>query len=318
MSMAKKKSNSPHSFTTHTSWLTYMTPSYWLLWLSISLIWLINQLPYLWQLKIGSSLGWILEKIGGKTKRTTLTNLQLCFPELTQQQRENLLRNNFKALGITLLETGLAWWGSHKKIQHLIHFHGLNHIEQALARGQGVMLCSAHLTCLEIIGRLVQTKLPLAVVYRAQKNPLLDKLAKHFRGKIYQKIIARDDLRNVIRTLKQNNILWYTPDVDAGRNNSVFVPFFGIPAASITATSRLAKLTGAAILPTFFYRRNDGSGYDFYVHPAIEHFPSDDVTADTLRINQIIEAAIRKDPAQYLWQYKRFKTRPEGEKRFYK
>lgn len=305
-----KECKTPHP------WRQFLAIKYWPLWTAIGLIWLINQLPYRWQLRIGAAVGWLLEKIPSKAKRTATINLQLCFPEWSVARRQQLLRENFKATGVAAIETGLAWWGSAKKLQGLLHIHGLDRIKQALAAGKGILLCSAHLTCLEIVGRMVQQAFPVCVVYRPQKNKLLNALAEYYRGHCYDRIIARHDLRGMLRTLQQNKPLWYTPDVDAGKKNSIFIPFFGITTASITATSRLAQRSGAIVLTSFFYRRDDGTGYDVYFTP-VENFPSDDVIADTQRINDLIEAAVRKQPAQYLWQYKRFKTRPEGEQRFY-
>jgi len=156
-----------------------------------------------------------------------------------------------------------------------------------------------------------------AVMYRPAKNKVFDALAYHYRKNLYAKIIARHDLRGMLTWLKANQVIWYTPDVDAGTKNSVFVPFFGVPAASITATTRLADMTQAAVMPIFFYRRDDFSGYDICIEPMLENFPSGNIEHDTLRINQIIETAVRKKPEEYLWQYKRFKTRPNNEKRFY-
>ncbi len=293
-------------------------PRQWPVWLAVGLLWLLAQLPYRWLLKLGEGIvGKLLYHFSSKARRTAETNLALCFPELTAVQRKNLLKQNFAATGISLLETALAWWGKEQRLCHLLKVHGMEHLEQALAKGNGVILCSAHFMSLELAGRLLAMQQPFAVIYRPQKNILLDKLAKRYRQKIYQRIIARGDLRSMLKYLKHKGVVWYTPDIDAGLNNSVFVPFFNIPAATITATSRLAQLSQAQVIPTFPFRRQDGTGYDIYMHAPLTHYPSGDSEQDARRLNQIIETAIEQAPEQYLWQYKRFKTRPLGEKRFY-
>jgi Kdo2-lipid IVA lauroyltransferase/acyltransferase len=292
-------------------------PKYWIIWLLVGLFRLILFLPYPVLLKLGHGIGHMLLRFSGKSEKTARINLALCFPELSLAERETLLRKNFESAGIAVFEMGLAWWGSESKLRHLGHIHGMKHLEQALQKNKGVIFCGAHFLTLELIGRLLIPHLPFAVMYRPQKNPVLDKLAYYYRKKMYQKIIARDDLRGMLKWLKANKIVWYTPDIDAGLKNSIFVPFFGIQAASITATSRLAEISQAVVVPIFYYRRDNESGYDICIEPALENFPSGSLEQDTLRINQIIETAVRKKPEQYLWQYKRFKTRPNGEQRFY-
>jgi len=292
-------------------------PRYWFIWLMLGILRLIIKLPFKWQFRFGRYLGRIIVLFPSKMRNTTLTNLQLCFPELSAVQRQQLLRKNFESIGIAMIETALGWWIPDAAIKDLAHIHGFEHVKAALQRGKGIILCSAHFTSLELAGRLFAQHLPIAVMYRAQKNLLLNKITSEARAKHYKKIIQREDIRGMLRCLKENNAIWYTADIDAGQVNSVFVPFFGIKAASITATPRYAKISGAAVIPSFFYRREDGKGYDIVFEPALTEFPSDNIEQDVTRINQVIEAAIRKQPDQYIWQYKRFKTRPEGEERFY-
>jgi KDO2-lipid IV(A) lauroyltransferase len=292
-------------------------PRYWPLWLALGLLRLLNHLPYTTQMKWGRKLGRLMLPLSTKMRHIAEVNLQLCFPEKTPAEREQLLQKNFESAGMTFFETGLAWWGNDKKFDSLLRVHGREHLERALQKGKGVIFCSAHFMCLELCGRLLSKELSFSVMYRPQKNPVLDLLVKRARKRYYESTIAREDLRGMLRALKKNTIVWYSADIDAGEKNSVFVPFFGVPAATITATSRLAKISGAEIVPVFFYRRHDDSGYDLYIDPALQNYPTDDEKQDALRMNQIIEQAVLKKPEEYLWQYRRFKTRPHGEPRFY-
>lgn len=298
-------------------WRLLLFPRYWLFAPFLIFLRLIVYLPYKFLMTLGRLLGQVLLIIDRKGRHTAQVNLRLCFPEYSSEKHQQLLKKSYESIGQSIIETALAWFASNKKLQKLLHVHGAENLRAAQQGGKGVMLVSAHLACLEIAGRIYSQQQELAVVYRDQKLSLLDAFAKYYRYKCYHRIIVREDLRTMLRALNGGEVVWYTPDVDAGRRNSVFAPFFGISTASITATSRLAKHTGIKLVPTFFYRRKDNAGYDFYLEPALENYPSDDPVQDATLVNQVIEKAIRQAPEQYLWQYKRFKTRPEGEKRFY-
>jgi KDO2-lipid IV(A) lauroyltransferase len=260
-----------------------------------------------------------MARLSGKMHKTAETNLRLCFPELNEKARKKLLSESFISVGMAIFETAFGWWGSETRLKKLsVCITGLEYLEQAQQQGKGIILCSPHFTTLELTGRLFANHVPLAVMYRPQKNPLLEWVTRSALEKHYQKVIARHEVRGMLRWLAENKLIWYAPDIDAGLRNSVFVPFFGVAAATITATPRYAELSGAPIIPAFFYRRKDNSGYDIILKPALADFPSNSIEADAARINSIFEEAIRIHPSQYLWQYKRFKTRPPGEARFYK
>jgi KDO2-lipid IV(A) lauroyltransferase len=266
------------------------------------------------QCKLGKALGRLLFTFDRKGKHTAHINLKLCFPELTPTERKILLKKNYAAVGISVIETAIAWFGENDQLPPC-EIIGLEHWQALHAQGRGVLLISAHLSCLEIAGRLISSQMKVDAVYRPQKLNILDAFARFYRSKFYPKIIERHDLRTLIRSLKAGEAVWYTPDVDAGLKNSVFVPFFGISAATITTSSRLAKLGNAACLTAFFYRED--AGYKIIFSAPLDNFPSGDDIADATKINHLIETAIRKKPEQYLWQYKRFKTRPPGETRYY-
>lgn len=292
-------------------------PRYWLTLILVGVLRLFAFLPYKALLCFGTFFGYLLSLFPSKIKHTTYVNLTLCFPELSLAERQKLLRKNFISVGIGVMETALAWFAPAKRLIRLGHIKGLEHVHHALAQGKGAILISPHFTTLQIAGRLLALKQPFAVVYRRQKNPVINYITEKSLKKYYCHIISRGDLRSMLRCLAQNIPVWYTPDVDAGLRNSIFVPFFGIQAATITTTARLAKRSGAAVIPAFFYRRDDFSGYDLIGEPALKNFPTENLHKDTECVNQMLEQAIRQKPEQYIWQYKRFKTRKKGEQRFY-
>lgn len=295
-------------------WWQLCKPRNWL-WSPVLLLLAgLAQCPHPWQIAVGRRLGSLLQRLDRKGVHTTCVNIRLAFPELDAAQQQHFLRDNYQSAGLSLVETATAWF-RHKVTPALLTFEGEEHLQAALDSGRGILLASAHLGCLEIVGRLFSRLHPLSVMYRPQKLALIDAFAKYYRQRFYHQIIARDDLRGLIRTLKNGGIVWYTPDIDGGLRNSVFVPFFGIPTATLTTTSRLAAKTNAIVLPTFFYRQE--KNYVMCFKPPLDNFPSGDDTHDAASLNAVIEQAVRHEPTQYLWQYKRFKTRPPGEKRFY-
>ena len=285
--------------------------------LGVALLWCLTWLPFAWQLAAGRALGRAGLGLAKNRRDIARTNLALCFPELSAGERQRLLEAHFASLGIALIETALSWWGSDQRLEKLVTLRGLEHLNAALRRGRGAILLSAHFTTLEIGGRLLALHAPFHVLYRDHKNPVIENLQQRARRRRFENAIPRGDLRGMLASLKQNHPVWYAPDQDFGLDNSVFVPFFGIPAATLTATSRLARVSGAPVVP-FFQRRLPGArGYELTLLPALERFPSDDVEQDTRRLMHLIEARVREQPDQYLWVHRRFKTRPPGQSSVY-
>ncbi len=295
------------------STLSLFTPRLLLTRLGLGLMWCVAQLPFGLQRMLGQGLGWLLRVSARRRRHITRVNLALCFPERSNAQRETLLRAHFQSLGMAIVETAMCWWTPSRRLQPLLQLTGLEHLQAALQAGRGVILLSAHFTTLEIGGRLLSLRTPFHVLYRAHKNPVFEAVMKRAREAHFDTAIARDDMRGMLRSLKANMPVWYAPDQDFGREQAVFVPFFGIPAATLTATSRLARISGAAVVPFFPRRLPDGRGYALELLPALTDFPSADERADAARINTLIEAQVRNTPEQYLWAHRRFKTRPEGE-----
>lgn len=292
-------------------------PRYWPTWLGLAGGWLLAQAPFRLQMAGGRLLGRLAWRLAGRRRQITETNIRLCFPDLAPLEQQRLAKDSFISLGQGIVETAMAWWTPGGRLQPLAHVSGLEHLDAGLARGQGVILLSAHFVNLEIGGRLLALSRPFQVLYREHKNPVFESVMRKAREHHFEKAISRDDMRGMIRSLKQNRAVWYAPDQNYGREHSVFVTFFGQPAATITATARLARITGAAVVPFFQSRRSDGRGYDLRLLPALDDFPGDDEIAATQRINDLIETAIRQQPEQYLWMHRRFKTRPDNQPSLY-
>lgn len=295
----------------------YLHPRYWLLWLGLGIMRLLALLPYRLQMAIGRGLGWFMYTFLKERRTYAKINLEMCFPHYSSEQRRQLLREHFDSLGKGMIETTIAWWTSDRRLKKLHAIQGLEHYDAAIKQGKGVILLGAHFTTLEIGIRLLALHRTFRGMYRQHDNPLFDDIQRHRRETYVEIAHERRDVRGTLRSLKDNHAIWYAPDQDYGRRHSVFAPFFGVPAALITATARLAKLSGAPVVPFFQTRREDGSGYDLKLLPPLENFPSGDDVRDATTINQIIENEIRLQPAQYLWVHRRFKTQPEGKKRPY-
>jgi len=298
--------------------LHFLAPRYWPVWLGLGLMKLMAALPFPWQLALGDQIGRWIGKIARRRRRIAEINLALCFPELSPTQRATLLEKHFATLGIGLFETAMAWWTPDDRLRGLARVEGLEHLQQALDRGRGVILLTGHFTPLELGARFITWHQPFHAMYRSHKNPLYETVMRRERERRSRfPPLPHEDLRGLLRAFKKGRAVWYAPDQNHGRRNSVFVPFFGIPACTITATSRLAALSGAAVVPYFPRRLPGTAGYEVVILPALEDFPSDDVAADTQRINALLEHHIRQAPEQYLWVHRRFKTRPPGNPNLY-
>ncbi|MFO1371860.1 MAG: LpxL/LpxP family Kdo(2)-lipid IV(A) lauroyl/palmitoleoyl acyltransferase [Candidatus Competibacteraceae bacterium] len=306
--------------TTHTPLFSrnFLTPRYWLVWFGLFIMKIAAALPFRWQLALGRRIGLWLGKIARRRRRIAHINLERCFPELSAAQRDALLDQHFAALGIGLFETAIAWWSSDEKLHGLAQVVGLEHLEQAMKRGKGVILLTGHFTTLELGARFITWHQPFHAMYRRHKNPAYETVMRRERER-HSRLppLPRDDLRSLLRALKKGRAIWYAPDQNLGIRNSVFVPFFGIPACTTTATTRLAAISGAAVVPYFPRRLPDTGGYEVTILPALADFPSGDIVVDTQRINELLEYHVRRAPEQYLWVHRRFKTQPPGNPSFY-
>ncbi len=295
----------------------YLHPRFWPTWILFGLLRLTSLLPYSAQLSLGRSLGRLLRRLSAKRRHIVRTNLELAFPELSDDERLAIDLANFENLGIAIFELSMCWWWSETRLRRLVEIRGQEHVQACLDRGQGVILLSGHFSSLEIGGRLLALFMPFAAMYRTQRNPLFDSLLFTKRQSYLQDVISRKNTRRMIKGIKNLVPTWYAPDQDFGAERNIFAPFFGVQTATISASARLAKSSGAAMVPFYPERKEDGSGYILWLQPALENFPSDDEVADASAINATIEHFARQNPAQYFWAHKRFKTRPEGEAEIY-
>jgi Kdo2-lipid IVA lauroyltransferase/acyltransferase len=287
--------------------LRLLAPRYWLTWAGLGLLRLVALLPFTSIVWLGRLLGALLRRLPLRFARTARRNIELCLPELSPQARERLLDEHFASLGIALLEIPFAWWSSPKRLAKLVHIEGAEHLRAAQARNCGVILLTAHFTSMELAGRTLLFLAPVGFLYRETKNEVLAYALKRFRVGYGGHPIPKDDIRAFISALRHNECVWYAPDQSYRKKGAEMVPLFGIPAATNTLTSRLARMTGATVLPYFFQRLPGTQGYRAVIHPPLENFPSDCAAADAERFNHLIEAQVRRVPEQYLWIHRRFK-----------
>jgi KDO2-lipid IV(A) lauroyltransferase len=264
-------------------------------------------LPYGWLVRIGQGLGSVLLRLPIPFIRTARRNMELCLPGLSAAARQKLLVQHFQSLGIGLFEIAFSWWASPARVRRIIRIEGRENLDNALARGHGVILLTAHFTTLEMGGRMLASVQPTSFLYRPTKNAVLARFLARCRCRFGGHPIPRDDIRALITALKHNECVWYAPDQSYRKKGAQMVELFGIPAATNTFTSRLARMTGATVLPYFFERLPGAQGYRAVIHPALDNFPSECPVADTERFNHLIEAQVHKVPDQYLWIHRRFK-----------
>jgi Kdo2-lipid IVA lauroyltransferase/acyltransferase len=295
----------------------YLHPRYWLTWLGIGSWRLLVMLPYPVLTWLGRQLGAFMHSLGGYRYQVAEINLKLCFPDMSEQDRRQLLRDNFTNYGIAFFEVGMAWWWPTERLNKLVQMEGMEHVE-ALG-GRGALLMAIHYTTLEVGASTLSSRHSIDGMYRAHKNAVYDYVQSKGRrvrdpaGIVY----PREDIRGMFKALRKGRIIWYAPDQDYGRKQSVFAHFFGVTAASVTATAKFAKIGHAAVLPFSHVRLPNNQGYRVTIHPPLENFPTGDDVADAEIVNRKIEEFILEQPDQYLWIHRRFKTRPEGEQKPY-
>lgn len=287
-----------------------LAPRHWPAWLGLGCIWLLARLPHRALLGLGGATGRLAAWLMPGRRRVAAVNLALCFPELPAAGRAALLQASLVDSGRMLAEFALAWMGSARAIARIpLDIQGLEHLAAARAANRGVLLVGAHFSHLELCARLVSQRIPIAGMYREHEDAAFEWAIRRARLRYADAMFTKNEIRPSVRYLKRSGILWYAPDQDMRGKDAVFVPFFGVPAATITATHHLARLSGAAVIP-FFHRRLPGGGYAIRLEPPLADFPGTDVAADTARVNGAIERMVREAPDQYLWLHKRFKTRP--------
>lgn len=292
-------------------------PRYWLIWSGIGLLYLVVLLPYPLIYWLGCALGWLSMRIIKRRVKIARRNLQLCFPGMSASERQQLLVKNFESVGLGIMETGMAWFWSDRRIQRHFTVSGLEPVKALLAQKQGALAMGMHFLTLELGARIFAIQLPGVGVYRPNDNPLLDWLQTWGRRHSGKNLLDRNDAKGMINALKNGEIIWYAPDHDYGPRNSVFVPFFAVPQAATTSGSWiLARQSGACVVPFVPRRKPGGQGYQLIILPP-EYPPLDNATVTASWMNQRVEKCIMLAPEQYMWLHRRFKTRPPGQDGYY-
>lgn len=283
--------------------------------LLLGLLWLLHLLPLPALRVLGALIGRLLYAFGRARRHVALTNLRLCFPELSEGARAALARRHFIAFGRAFLDRTLLWWAPRSRLERLIRLRGAEHLRDA--GGRPTILLAPHFVGLDAGGTMMTMAVPLVSVYSSQKNPVFNAvlLAGRLRFNAPILLSRQEGMRRALKALKDGYPFYYLPDMDFGARDAIFAPFFGVPAATITGLSRLARATGARIVPVI--TRMTADGYEVELRPPWQGYPGESVEADTARMNAFIEDEVRKMPEQYYWVHRRFKTRPQGEKKPY-
>ena len=282
-----------------------------------ALLWLIHFLPFRAVAAVGSAAGALLFWLIEERRRVTRVNLEKCFPDMPRAQRERLARAHFRAVGRSVVDHALLWWAPRDRIGRLVRVEGLEHL-RALG-GAPAILFVPHFVGLDAGATRISCEASCAGMYSRQKDAVFDRLLQHGRSRFGdQRIFSRQEgIRPLLACMREGRLLYYLPDQDYGPRDALFVPFFGVPAATIPGLSRIARVARAKVLPCVTRMLPRGEGYLLTIEPPWENFPTDDLVADTRRMNDYIEQRIAGMPEQYNWMHKRFKTRPPGEARFY-
>jgi len=285
----------------------------------LSLLWLLHWLPLPVLAALGRGLGALLYRVAGSRRRVALRNLELCFPEKTAAEREAIAREHFGWLARSLLERGVLSYSSAERLRRLTRFKG--DVKLAEHSEQPVMWLTPHFVGLEWVGPLLMTEqsCPGISIYQRQSNPVFDTALRRMRSRFgTTELISRHDgVRQVVRRVRQGWLFMNLPDMDFGRRDSEFIPFFGVPACTLLAPARMAASLKMQVQPIIVTMLPGGQGYEIEAWPPLPDYPSDDAIADATRFHAWLEERIRANPAQYLWVHKRFKTRPEGEPALY-
>ncbi|MGI2171184.1 LpxL/LpxP family Kdo(2)-lipid IV(A) lauroyl/palmitoleoyl acyltransferase [Shewanella sp. MF05960] len=295
-------------------------PKHWPMWFGVLLMRTTLLLPLRWQMKMGSAIGRLVKKLAKSRAHTARRNIDLCFPDMSETDKQELLDRTFEETGKALFDTINAWWWSNDRIQQHMTIKGTEHVSDSLDSGKGVILFAVHCLPLEMGARIFGQFAPGIGVYRPHNNPVMEYLQVKGRLRSNKGLVPKRDVRQMIRSLRAPNVIWYTADQDFGRSSAVFIPFFAVPdAATITGATSLARLGKANVLPFFVERNADDTGYNLEIMPALDNFPGDNETDDAIRGNQIVEQLINRNRNQYMWLHRRFKTRPvKGSPSLYK
>nr|WP_038921733.1 kdo(2)-lipid IV(A) palmitoleoyltransferase [Dickeya dadantii] len=294
-------------------------PRYWLLWFGLAVLFLLVQLPYPLLMRLGSWLGRSSRHFLKRRVSIARRNLELCFPDMPASQREAMLEANFASLGMALMETGMAWFWSDRRVRAWFEVSGFENLQQAGREQRGVMVIGIHFMSLELGGRAMGLCQPMMAMYRRHNNKLMELVQTWGRSRSNKAMIDRKDLRGMVQALKSGEAVWFAPDQDYGPKGSVFAPFFAVEQAATTCgTSTIHRLAKPAMITTVLIRKPNRQGYQLVIEPELEDYPSQDQQQAAHYMNRVIEREILRAPEQYLWLHRRFKTRPYGEASLYR
>ena len=285
--------------------------------LGVFILWLIHWLPFRLIVAIGKGVGMLLFLLAAERRRVGEINLKLCFPDMSDQARKKLMRDHFKMFGRGIIERSILWWSSAERIRGLIRVEGVEHFEAI--KDKSAILLTPHFIGMDAGGQWVAQHADTVCMYANQKNLYLTDLLLRKRARFRKQYLysRQQGLRPILKGMRAGMPFIYPPDQDQGVKDGVFIPFFGVPAATMTSVSRIAQMADAKVVPSVTRILPVGEGYVLTFYPAWDNYPSGDAVADARRMNEFIEQRILEMPEQYFWLHKRFKTRPEGEERFY-
>ena len=289
----------------------FLKPSNTHIWILFALLKVNSFLPHLMQINNGKFLGRVLHKFLAKRRAISRKNLSLAFPNLKRERINKITAEHFESVGASIAELGICRWGKSKILYENSVWEGKEHIAKAREANKGIILLSAHFTTLEVSGLLLQFEFPgFAVVYRKNRNPFITEIFRTTRESFAKKAIEKREIKNMIRSLRNGGTVWYAPDQSYNRKQSSVIPFFGVPSMTNIATSTIAKLGNAVVLP-FFPRRLENGNYVLSFKAPLEDFPSNDPVEDTKKYIDLLEKHIKVCPEQYYWLHKKYKNLPE-------
>ncbi len=292
----------------------FLQPKYWTLWLAFALLRLLVLLPLPVQHSIGRVLGRQFYRRNKKRRHIARINIDLCFPELSEEEKSQLVLRHFEAYGANIFDLAICWWASAKRLARLTTVHGIERYQELIDQGQNVVLLTGHLLTVDLCGQYISLMRPGVTMMKPLKNPLLNWMMSRGRMRNGNQVVNREQgMRPMVRLLRQGYTGYLMPDEDFGSPASVFSSFFGVQSWTVTSLSMLARLGKAKVLPIFMHSLPGGRGYELYIDPALENFPSGSDSIDATNMNQALEKGIRRMPEMYAWTFKLFKTRPAGE-----
>ena len=281
------------------------------MWFGIGLLRASCLLPYPAQLAIGRFLGRVAHRFAHKRRAIARRNIEICFPEMSADERNSVAAAHFESLGASLMEMALGRWATEEKLLALTHIEGVEHVRRYAEAGTGVILLSAHFTTIEICGAALRKEIgEFDAVYRRSKSEFMTELLQTTRVRFARRTIEKNDIKSMVRSLRDGIPVWYAPDQAYNRKQSALIPFFGEPAMTNTATGPLARLGNAVVVP-FFPRRLPKGGYLLSILPPLDDVPGEDPVDDTRKYIEVLERHIRLAPEQYYWVHRKFKYRPE-------